>query len=92
MIKNFSLGIESNNGFAFPKAAYGGAHHMGTVPYFKKDSIIDKHFKHSDYNNIYIVGSSAFPTSGFENPTHTAISTTLAAIDHIKYVSKYRNI
>ena len=84
MIEDFSLGTESNNGYAFPRSAYGGAHHMGTVAYSKEEGVVDKNFRHLNYKNIYIVGSSAFPTSGFENPTHAAISTTLAAIDDIK--------
>lgn len=84
MIEDFSLGIEANNGFAFPKSVYGGAHHMGTVPYAKEGGEVDENFRHLEYKNMYIVGSSAFPTSGFENPTHAAISTTLAAVDDIK--------
>ena len=77
------MGSESD-GFAFPNSAYGGCHHMGTVPYSIEGGIVDKNFKHLEFNNIYIVGSSAFPSSGFENPTHAAIATTLSAIDDIK--------
>ena len=84
MIKDFSLTESVSNGFAFPNSAYGGAHHMGTVPYSTQGGVIDKSFKHLEYNNIYIVGSSAFPSSGFENPTHAAIASTLAAVDDIK--------
>ena len=74
---------DSNDGFAFPKSTNGGAHHMGTVPYFKNSSIIDESCKHRLFSNIYIVGSSMFPTSGFENPTHGAVATTLAAVEDL---------
>ena len=30
-----------------------------------------------------MVGSSTFPTSGFENPTHAAMATTLLACDDL---------
>ena len=84
MIKNFSLMGSESDGFAFPNSAYGGCHHMGTVPYSIEGGIVDKNFKHLEFNNIYIVGSSAFPSSGFENPTHASIATTLSAIDDIE--------
>ncbi len=84
MGKDFKLiQKDSLNGFAFPQSTKGGAHHMGTVPYFKNGSIIDKNCKHKIFSNIYIVGCSVFPNSGFENPTHAAISTTLAAVDDL---------
>ncbi len=86
MGKDFKLvQRESKNGFAFPESTNGGAHHMGTVPYFKNGSSIDKNFKHKNFSNLYIVGCSVFPTSGFENPTHGAISSTLAAIQDLIY-------
>ena len=84
MVNNFTLMQESNNGFAFPETANGGPHHMSTVPYLETGSIIDKNFKHKIFNNIYIVGSSGFSISGFENPTVGAISSALAAVEDIK--------
>ena len=83
-VKDFKIGNESYSNYTFPKNAYGGAHHMGTVPLTLDNEILDKNFSHSLYKNIYIVGSSSFPTSGFENPTHCAISTTLAALEDIQ--------
>ena len=56
---------------------------MGTVPYLKDESLIDANFRLKEYKNIYVVGSSAFPTSGFENPTHNSMAIALAASDHI---------
>ncbi len=84
MAKEFKLlQNDSIDGFAFPIEISGGAHHMGTVPYFEGDSVIDNSFRHKNFSNMYIVGSSVFPTSGFENPTHGAIATTLLAVDDL---------
>ena len=87
MSKDFKLlQRDSENGFAFPESTKGGAHHMGTVPYFENGSVIDENFKHKNFSNVYIVGCSVFPTSGFENPTHGAIASTLAAIQDLIYM------
>jgi choline dehydrogenase-like flavoprotein len=61
---------------------YMGAGHiagtcrMGDVP---ADSVVDKNLKSWDLKNLYIVGSSVFPTLGTANPTLTiaALSTRL---------------
>tara|TARA_A100001035_G_scaffold272665_1_gene262241 strand:- start:56 stop:1516 length:1461 start_codon:yes stop_codon:yes gene_type:complete len=83
-LKDFKISNSSYANYTFPKQAYGGAHHMGTVPLTIDNSILNRNFSHCKYKNTYIVGSSSFPTSGFENPTHCAISTTLAALEDIK--------
>ena len=69
--------------FAIPKVIDGGAHHMGTVPFLKNKLIINEKFQFSILKNLYIVGSSAFPLSGFENPTHAAMATSLIATEDI---------
>ena len=56
---------------------------MGTVPYTLNNDLINEKFKLTAYDNTYVVGSSAFPTSGFENPTHAAMATALIAADDI---------
>ena len=83
-IKDFQLKNDSFKDYIFPMESDGGAHHMGTVPLTQNSLILDKTFRHSIFKNIYVVGSSSFPTSGFENPTHTAIATTLAAVENIE--------
>ena len=69
--------------YAIPKRIDGGAHHMGTVPLLKNKIIINEKFQSSILKNLYIVGSSAFPLSGFENPTHAAMATSLVATEDI---------
>jgi choline dehydrogenase-like flavoprotein len=35
-------------------------------------------------NNLYVAGSSVFPTSGFANPTMTIIALAIRIADNIK--------
>jgi len=81
--KDFFLNSDSKMHYAIPKRIYGGAHHMGTVPLLKNKIIINEKFQSSILKNLYIVGSSAFPLSGFENPTHAAMATSLVATEDI---------
>ncbi len=83
--KGFNLRNPSAKNFAIPKSIWGGAHHMSTVPYLKNKILINENFQLSIFKNTYVVGSSAFPVSGFENPTHTAISTSLRSVEDILY-------
>lgn len=81
--KDFSLKEKAIKGEALPSSLDGGAHHMGTVPYSLNNDLINEKFKLTQYDNTYVVGSSAFPTSGFENPTHAAMATALIASEDI---------
>lgn len=81
--KDFNLKVNSTNGEAIPSSIDGGAHHMGTVPYTVNNILINEKFRLTGNDNIYVVGSSSFPTSGFENPTHAAMATALIAADDI---------
>ncbi len=81
--KDFNLQEKASYGKAIPSSIDGGAHHMGTVPYTLDNILINEKFRLSSFDNAYVVGSSAFPTSGFENPTHAAMATALIAADDI---------
>lgn len=81
--ESFKLIVKETNNFAIPDSLDGGAHHMGTVPFLQSDGIINYNFSLKSFENIYVVGSSLFPTSGLENPTVQAINTSLAASDDI---------
>ena len=37
-----------------------------------------------DVDNLYIGGSSVFPTVGFSNPTFTIVSMSLRLAEHLK--------
>lgn len=58
-----------------------GTTRMGTDP---RTSVVDDRCRVHGYDNLYVGGSSVFPTGGFSNPTLTAIALALRAADEIK--------
>ncbi len=63
----------------------GGNHHMGTtrMGVTASEGVVDKNQKVFDIDNLYIAGSSVFPTTGHVNPTFPIIQMTLRLADHI---------
>jgi len=63
-----------------------GWHHMGTtrMALAAKDGVVDTDGKMFGLDNLYIAGSSIFPTSGCANPTFTLMATTIRLADHLK--------
>lgn len=61
-------------------------HDMGTTKMADspKNGVVDQNCRVHGVNNLYIAGSSVFPTSGFVNPTLTIIALSLRIADHIK--------
>lgn len=85
LVEEIHIAGGTANGIAYPSAnVAGGAHHMTTYPYDKNNYFVDDNFRLVSSDNVYVVGSSLFPVTGWENPTVGAISTTLHATDHIK--------
>lgn len=64
----------------------GGYHHMGTTRMGenKRTSVVDANCKYHQLNNLFLAGSSIFPTSGSTNPTLTIVATA-------KRLAKYIN-
>ena len=66
--------------------AYDGAGHimgtcrMGSSP---KSSVVDAQCRSHDHSNLFIVGSSVFPTVGSPNPTLTIAALALRAAQDI---------
>jgi len=66
--------------------SYGGAGHiMGTCRMgSKKDnSVVNSDQQSWDHDNLYLLGSSTFPTGGTANPTLTIAALALRAAEHI---------
>ncbi len=62
-----------------------GYHHIGgtIMGENKNNSVVDKNLKVHDINNLYICGSSIFPSSGHANPTLSIIQFSLRLADHL---------
>ena len=64
---------------------YGGNHHMGTTRMSDdpRQGVVDKNCRVHSVDNLYIAGSSVFPTGGFVNPTLTLTALAHRLADHL---------
>ena len=67
----------------------GTSHHMGTTRMHDdpRQGVVDWNSKVHGIANVYIAGSSVFPTGGYANPTLTIVAITLRLADHLKAAS-----
>jgi choline dehydrogenase-like flavoprotein len=63
----------------------GGWHQMGTTRMSRDPStgVVDEHCRVHGVPNLYVAGSSVFPSYGFANPTFTIIALSLRLADHL---------
>lgn len=72
-----------------PKMIHPGAHHhMGTTRMHDDphQGVVDSNCKLHEVSNLFIAGSSVFPTGGFANPTLTIVALAIRLADHVKTV------
>lgn len=62
-----------------------GTTRMGTKT---ENSVVDKNCQSHEHPNLYMIGSSVFPTQGTANPTLTIAALSLRLADHIKSLAK----
>lgn len=64
----------------------GSFHHMGTTRMHTdpKKGVVDENCRVYGTKNLYIAGSSVFPTCGFENPTLTIVAMAYRLGDHLR--------
>lgn len=70
----------------WPRSMGGGKHHMGTTRMHidPKQGVVDASSRIHSVNNMYVAGSSVFPTGGWANPTYTIIALAIRLADHLK--------
>jgi choline dehydrogenase-like flavoprotein len=68
----------------------GGFHHMGTtrMAASAKHGVVDADCRVHGLGNLYIAGSSVFPTGGWANPTLTILALSLRLGDHLAQKSQ----
>jgi choline dehydrogenase-like flavoprotein len=78
--------LHDENDMSWPEHLAGGWHHMGTTRMSKnsKEGVVNENCKVHGIDNLYIAGSSCFPTAGSANPTYTLVAMTLRLADHLK--------
>jgi choline dehydrogenase-like flavoprotein len=71
-----------------PEKIHGGWHHMGTTRMHEneKQGVVDRHGKVHGMSNLFISGSSVFPTCGYANPVLTSIALAIRLADHVKRI------
>ena len=62
------------------------SHHMGTTRICEdpKKGVVDAHCKVHGVSNLFVTGSSVFPTVGHANPTLTIVALAIRLADHLK--------
>ncbi len=67
--------------------AIGGYHHMGTTRMATDPSqgVVDPNCRVHGISNLFIAGSSVFPTSGWANPTLTIMALSIRLGDHLQH-------
>jgi choline dehydrogenase-like flavoprotein len=61
-------------------------HHMGTTRMHDdpKQGVVDRNCQVHGIDNLFIAGSSVFPTGGYNTPTLTIVALALRLADHLK--------
>lgn len=64
----------------------GGWHQMGTTRMARdpKAGVVDEHCRVHGVANLFVAGSSVFPSFGFANPTFTLLALALRLADHLR--------
>jgi choline dehydrogenase-like flavoprotein len=68
------------------KISSASRHHMGTTRMHAdpRQGVVDPDGRVHGTDNLYIAGSSVFPTSGIANPTLTILALVMRLADHLK--------
>jgi choline dehydrogenase-like flavoprotein len=87
MVRAARLGrIDVDDDEAAWATLYGGNHHMGTTRMHAdpRRGVVDPDGRVHGLANLFVAGTSVFPTSGCANPTLTAVALTLRLADHLR--------
>lgn len=70
----------------WPSSLSCGGHHSGTTRMHRSaaEGVADENCRVHGVSNLFIAGSSVFPTIGYANPTLTIVALALRLADHVK--------
>jgi choline dehydrogenase-like flavoprotein len=71
-----------------PSVIKGIHHHMGTTRMHRdpRHGVVDEHCRVHGVHNLFVAGSSVFPTSGWANPTFTIVALAAKLADRVREV------
>ena len=91
--KEFQSNVQAHGGaISYPSWAQMSkkwivnGHHMGTTRMSANPGkgVVDPNLKVHGFSNLYVAGSSVFPTGGISNPTFTIVALSLRLASHIR--------
>jgi choline dehydrogenase-like flavoprotein len=70
----------------WPEQLTASHHHIGTTRMAAEPSrgVVDRDGRVFGHGNLYVAGSSVFPTGGFANPTLNLVALTLRLAEHLR--------
>ena len=71
---------------AHPRVSPSGHHHLGATRMHDdpKSGVVDAQCRVHGLDNLFVCGSSVFPTGGYANPTLTIVALALRLGDHLR--------
>jgi choline dehydrogenase-like flavoprotein len=90
---NLKIALD-NEDASWPPSLTGGHHHMGTTRMHvdPKGGVVNEDCRLHAISNLFVAGSSVFPTSGCANPTLTIVALAVRLADHVKRLMKQRSV
>ena len=78
--------LEDGDDTRWPPDMYGDQHHMGSTRMHRDPAlgVVNEDCRVHGVANLYVAGSSVFPTAGAANPTLTITALALRLADHLK--------
>jgi choline dehydrogenase-like flavoprotein len=76
----------NNHDQSWPDVLRDAGHHIGTTRMHldSKKGVVDENCRVHGMTNLFVAGSSVFPTSGHANPTLTLVALAIRLADHVK--------
>jgi choline dehydrogenase-like flavoprotein len=85
-LRRTGIGHVDRTGLDESSTLESGRHHMGTTRMHcdPRRGVVDENCRVHGLGNLFIAGSSVFPTAGYANPTLTIVALAIRLADHIR--------
>ncbi len=79
-----------DEGDDWPSTLTGGSHHLGTTRMHADPhrGVVDADCRVHGVGNLFVAGSSVFPTAGYANPTMTIVALAIRLAEHLKEIMR----